>query len=379
MMNRFIEDWQKLGVDAWNEIPNHWLPQSGHAVGWWTLPQYLGDQFIAPFLGVPAATCILLPNVHWIVQCLLSSRELFSTQKNKVILTGAEFPSVLHSVQQWADVYGIDVQVLPLKNDSVQKNALIRAIDARTALVFLSHVGFTTGEKLPDDFLYNVAQQVHKQGGLLAIDGYHSIGASTTPVTELEADIYFGGLLKEASGSSGNAFLYLRKGLHLTPRMTGWFGDASPFAFHSAPEPHPEARIRFLGGTISVAPLYHSVEGLRLLLSKGLDAVRADSLQKTDYTIHRARLAGITVHSPVEQEHRSAMVILSIPHADKLSLYLKSRHVYTDSRKSSLLRIAPFTWNTMEEIGRLFDLLEVAVHDKVYTQIETTQKSGPVT
>src|SRR5690606_1297494 len=75
MMDRFVDDWRERGVDAWNAVPNHWRPGSGEAVGWWTLPDYLGDAFIAPMLGAPAGTCIMQPNVHWAVQCLLSCPE----------------------------------------------------------------------------------------------------------------------------------------------------------------------------------------------------------------------------------------------------------------------------------------------------------------
>ena len=98
MMQHFVADWQRFGVDAWNEVPNHWRPGSGERVGWWTLPAYLGDHFIAPMLGAPPGTCIMQPHVHWTVQCLLSVPELFA-DKREVVVTEAEFPSVLHSVR----------------------------------------------------------------------------------------------------------------------------------------------------------------------------------------------------------------------------------------------------------------------------------------
>ena len=378
MVQHFVSDWQNYGVDAWNRVPNHWLPDSNHPVGWWTLPEYLGDQFIAPLLGAPPGTCILQPNAHWIVQCLLSSRELFTKNRNKVVLTEGEFPSVLHSVLQWADLYNLDIELLPLKDYRVPTKEILASICPRTALVLLSHVGFTTGEKITDSFIRDVSKKVHATGGHFVLDGYHSLGATSTPVTDLEVDVYLGGLLKEGSGSSGNAFVYIREGVHLTPRTTGWFGDKDPFAFNVQPATHPEIRMRFKGGTSAIASFYHAVEGIRILLHAGLERIRQDSLQKTDYCIQRASQLGMNIHSPLMPQERSAMFIASVPKADLLSAYLKSKHIYTDSRKGHLLRMAPFVWNTMEELKITFDNIAETLQSKSYLT-HTLSLDGPVT
>ena len=54
MMKRFCRDWQTRGVDAWNEVGDwsevgdHWQRDNDASVGWWTLPEHLGDRFVAP-------------------------------------------------------------------------------------------------------------------------------------------------------------------------------------------------------------------------------------------------------------------------------------------------------------------------------------------
>jgi len=380
MMKHFVEDWHRYGVDAWNEVPNHWQPHSGDRVGWWTLPAYLGDVFISPLLGAPHGTCIMMPNVHWIVQCLLSSREVFA-QKKEVITTSAEFPSVLHSVLRWTDLAGYRPHIIPATPQGhVDRSRILQAINEKTALVMLSHVGFTSGERLTEDFIREVADKVHRYGGLLAIDGYHSTGSTVINVRQLACDLYFGGLLKEACGSSGNAYVYIRPGLELTPRITGWFGDADPFGFRPAPESHPDVRMRFLSGTNAVASLYHAVEGVRILLDAGLPEVRRDSLEKTAYCIKRAEDAGIRVRSPKDRERRSAMVIFEVEEADRLTLYLKKQRIFTDSRKGQYLRMAPFVWNTMDELERTMNVLSGALTSGTYLGTTTaSEKPGPVT
>ncbi len=380
MMQRFTEDWRRFGVDAWNEVPNHWRPDSDESVGWWTLPDYLGDTFIAPLLGAEPGTCILQPNVHWTVQCLLSAPELCA-RGSELVLTALEFPSVLHSVQQWNDLIELTPAIVPPGDDGfVDRNAVLDTIGPSTAAVMLSHVGFTTGERLTDAFLQHVAERAHAHDALLILDGYHSAATFPIDVEALGADVYLGGLLKEASGSSGNSFVYVRPDLDLTPRLTGWFGDANPFGFAETPIPHPDVRRRFMGGTTAVASMYHAVEGLRILLDIGLDVVRGHSLRLGTQAIQGADAAGLSLRSPRPSERRSAMVILEVEDAHQLCAFLKDEHaIYTDSRKNQYLRMAPFVWNTQDEVQRTFDTIAQALQSGAYRDYEASSSTGPVT
>lgn len=366
MMQHFTNDWAQLGVDAWNEVPNHWLPESGEEVSWWTLPEYLGDRFIAPMLQAEQGTCIMIPNVHWAVSSLLSCKALFKTKRELVVSADA-FPSVLHTVQQWQALLGLEVRMVPFNAaGELEEEAILAAISDQTALVFLSHVGFTTSRVWPDAFLKEVASRTQEKGGLCAIDGFHATGSLPINVQDLGIDLYFGGLLKEASGSSGNGYLYIRPNLDLQPLLSGWFGDAAPFNFEPCPKWHPTVRRRFLGGTTPIAPLYHAVEGLRILLAAGLGSVRAHSLQALQVCLAAAAQAGLNVHSPYQIEQSGAMFILEVVAADQLSAYLKTQGIYTDSRQGRFLRLAPFVWNPIEEVKTAMEHLVEAVQTQKY-------------
>jgi kynureninase len=378
MLGRFAQDWAERGVDAWNEVPDHW---TGNArVGWWTLPEHLGDAFIAPMLAAPAGACIMQPNVHHSVSYLLSCPEPFAGDRREVVFTGAEFPSVQHAVRRWASLTGIEPRaVAPAADGFLDADAVIDAISDRTAWVFVSHVGFTSGEKVSDDVLRAIAERARHHGAHFGIDGYHATGSTPVNVAHLGCDVYFGGLLKEGCGSSGNAYLYVRPGCTLTPALAGWFADADPFAFVPAPADHPVVRRRFLAGTTAVAPLYHAVEGLRVLLGVGLGAVRADTLEKTAYAIERADAIQLRVRSPRDEVRRGAMVILEVEGADRLCEWLKTRQVYTDSRQGRFLRFAPFVYNTADDIGRAFDAIAEGVAAGAHRHYEAPAAAGPVT
>ena len=374
----FTEDWRTRGVDAWNRVPDRW--DVGRDTSWWTLPDDLGDRWIAPLLDAPADTCVLQPNVHWTVQALLSCDEPFAGGRTDVVLTANEFPSVRHSVQRWTGLRDVrPVEVAADEVGFVDVEGVLGAITDRTAWVFVSHVGFTTGEVLPDAALQAVVERAHRHGAHVCVDGYHATASVPVGVGALGPDVYVGGLLKEACGSTGNSYLYVRPGLDLRPRLAGWFADADPFAFRDAPTDHPTVRRRFLAGTTAVASMYHAVEGLRVLLGVGIEAVRADSLAKTDRALERADALGLRVRSPREPERRGAMVILEVEAADRLCTHLKTRGVYTDSRQGRALRLAPFVWNPLSDVDRAFDEIGAALETGAYRTAEQPAEGGPVT
>ena len=378
MMQAFVDDWQRLGVDAWNGVPNRWRPDRDEPVGWWTLPVYLGDAFIASALGAPPGTCILQPNVHTSVQYLISAPEVWERGKHVVVAAGA-FPSLLHSLLRWQDLLGLEVEVIPSTDEGWVDAARIgEAIRPGTALVALSHVGFTTGERLRDGVLRPIADTAHAHGALFLIDGYHATAQFPFSVEAIGADVYVGGLLKEGCGSSGNAYLYLRPGLDLTPRATGWFGDADPFGFGPEPAPHADVRRRFLGGTTAIAPLYHSVEGLRVLLDYGLANVEAHVSALGAEAIQQADRLSLRVVTPREAERRGALVVLEVPQAHRMAEHLKAHGVFVDSRQDRLLRLAPFVWNSSDEVVRAFSLIGEALRLGSYRRI-VVPDLGPVT
>ena len=219
-------------------------------------------------MGAPRGTCILQPNVHWTVNALLSCDAPFAGGRTEVVLTDAEFPSVRHSVQRWNGLRGAQTVEVPAGADGfVDVDAVWTRSPTRRAWVFVSHVGFATGEVLPDDALMAITERAHRHGAHVCIDGYHATANVPIHAEALGCDAYVGGLLKEACGSTGNSYLYVRGDLR--PRLAGWFADADPFGFKPAPQDHPTPRRRFLAGTTAVASMYHAVEGLRVLLSAG--------------------------------------------------------------------------------------------------------------
>lgn len=360
MMQAFAADWQARGVDAWNGVPDHW--RHGRDAGWWTLPETLADAFLSPLLGVPEGTAVMLPSVHAALVGVLSSPEVWARGR-RLVTTAGEFPSILHTALRMQPMLGIEVDVVPQTADGfTDVDALLAAIRRPgCGLMAFSHVGFATGERLPDATIRTLVDAAHAAGALALVDGYHATGSLQIGAEALGADLYTGGLLKEACGSAGNAYLYVRPGLDLTPATTGWFGGGDPFAFGPEPVAHPEVRRRFLGGTTNVASLYHAVEGVRVLLEAGLERVEAHVAALSAQAVARAQAAGLQLVTPEDPARRGALLVVEVERADELVAYLKTQQVFVDGRRGRLLRLAPFVWNDAADVDRCFDAIEAAL------------------
>ena len=261
---------------------------------------------------------------------------------------------------------------------------MLAAISDRTAWVFVSHVGFATGEVLPDEALRAIAERAHAHGAHVCIDGYHA--TASVPIRRRGAGR---GRLRRRAAQGGRRLdgqqLPLRPGADLRPRLAGWFADADPFGFRPAPEDNPVPRRRFLAGTTAVASTYHAVEGLRVLLAceddgrTGVEAVRADTLAKGALAVERAAALGLHLRSPAAAERRGAMLVFAVDHADRLSSWLKTQGVYTDSRRGEVLRMAPFVWNTAGDVERAFDAVAEALRSGAHLAYDPPAEGGPVT
>lgn len=383
-LTEFAAEWEYSGPDAWKEVENKEIFLVGNeseeecqrVFGWWDLPEVVGDRFVAPILGAPYGTCIMVPNVTLAMQQVLSCTELNQTGRRRVVTTDWEFPAVGHTLENFnrkLSGYGkavreeVGLEIIRIStDDGFDEQKIIAEINDETALVVFSHAGFLRGELVQDEAIKKIVKVAHGYGALVAIDGYHAIGSTVIDVCDLGVDLYFGGFLKELCGSTGNCFLYVREGLELTPTCGGWLGDAEPFFFNETPKPHQNIRRRFLFGTTSIAPLYHGIEGIKFFLRFGMEAIVADLRAKAEYMIQAFVENGLEFISPTDVKRASTLIILKINEADKLVEYLSRYGILVDARKNKYLRMSPHVYTSPADIKRATEVILDAVKTGAY-------------
>ena len=333
----YAESWATWGVRAW-------------ARGWWEMPLTVGDA-VAPLLGAAAGEVAMAPTVTLAQSAILTAMD-FRSGRDTIVMTALDFPSVRYAFEQLAPKLGARVVVVPSDDGvGIDQDRLHAAIDARTALVAVSHVLFRSAYILDADRLCSHA---HAMGAVVSLDAYHSVGVIPVDVKASSVDFLTGGVLKWLCGGPGGCFVYASPAARerFAPALTGWQAHERPFAFEESMA-YASGITRWLGGTPTVPALYAALEGPRLVQQAGIAAVREKSVRQTTRLIALADERGYRVHAPRAADRRGGTVAFDVPHGAEVAQALLARDVVIDYRPGAGIRVAPHFYTTDGEVERV--------------------------
>ncbi|MBI4338681.1 MAG: aminotransferase class V-fold PLP-dependent enzyme [Chloroflexi bacterium] len=129
---------------------------------------------------------------------------------DEVVTCSLEHPSVLLPSLLLQKSHGVRVRIADLDPQD-DKATLLSKLEAqlspRTRLVFLSHIQFSNGLRLP---AREVAQMAHRRGAFLLLDGAQCAGQIALDMGEMDCDFYAMPGHKWLMGPDGTGALYLR-------------------------------------------------------------------------------------------------------------------------------------------------------------------------
>ena len=242
----------------------------------------------------------------------------------------------------------------------IDEEAIVAAIDERTAVVAISHVLFRTSQMLD---LAPIAQRARAAGALTMIDAYQSIGAVPVDVRALGVDLLTGGSVKWLCGGPGVGYLYAapRVAARLEPALTGWMGHERPFDFDPGPMRLHAGERRFMNGTPAIPALLAARPGFEIVSEIGVAAIREKSLRQTGRLMALADEAKFRVVSPREDARRGGTVVIDVPQADHVCRKLLAIDVLLDHRPGVGLRLAPHFYTRDEELDLVVRRIREAV------------------
>lgn len=355
----YTSEWASRGVRAW-------------ADGWWELPARMGDE-IAPLIGAEAGQVVMVPTVTSAMTTVLSALD-YPPERDEVVMTALDFPSVRYAFDAMAPRLGAKVTVVPSDDGiGIDIGRLFNAITQRTRLVAISHVLFRSAYIMDVAAICARAREV---GAVVALDAYHSVGVIPVDVRKLKVDFLCGGVLKWLCGGPGACFLYASPSAteRFAPAITGWQAHRSPFAFADAMH-YADSSWRWLGGTPVVPALYAGMEGPRIVLSAGIEAIRAKSVRQTSRLVELADERRWRVHAPRDPARRGGTVAFDVPHAAETARALLDRDIVIDYRPGAGIRIAPHFYTTDAEletcVAAIDEILELGDWQR-YTGVTST-------
>jgi kynureninase len=346
-LHDYAEMWNTRGIRAWEEE-------------WWMLAAQVGDA-IGAILNAPAGSVACLQNVTT-CQATVASCFDFSGQRNKVVYTDLNFPSVMYF---WEAQRARGARVEMVRNDDtihVDTQRLLDAIDEETLLVPISHVIFRSA------FVQDVeaiVEKAHRVGAHVVLDSFQATGTLPFDVQKLNVDFCTGGVLKWLCGGPGTAYLYVRPDLakKLEPAFTGWFGHENPFGFEIGPTRYTPTIYRFTQGTANIPALKAAQPGLKIIREVGVENIRRKSKCQTALLMDLASQHGWRVNTPQNPERRGGTVSIDMPNAQQVCAELLKRDILVDYRPKAGVRFSPHFYNTDEEIVRAMGVAEEIVSE----------------
>ena len=283
----------------------------------------------------------------------LASALDFSGERNKVVISDFEFPTV---AQIWhaQESRGAKVVHVPAAGNLIPLSRFADAIDEQTLIVSISHVCFRNGTMLD---IAAIIEMAHAKGALVLVDSYQALGTTPIDVKKLKVDFLAGGVLKYLLASAGLAYLYVRKELltdDFKPTAMGWFSQANIFAMDIyANTPHPTAR-RFESGTPPVPNTYAAVAGIKLVQSVGVANIERQLKVLTGALKEGIMKRGFNLVSPVDPTKHGAMITVRSHKVDLLTKWLANDGIIVSHRDDNL-RISPHFYNDIHDVDCVID------------------------
>ena len=355
----YADLWATRGVRAWGDK-------------WWMMSIEIGD-ILAPLIGAPRGSVVMLPNVTTAEAVVLSAYD-YGGARNKVVTVDGEFPSVRYIYDRLARRLGAEVVTIPHDRSGLgfDLERLLSAIDERTQLVPLAHVLFESSFMIDVDA---VAKRCRDVGATLVLDVFQSAGIAPVDVQKWDVPIAVGGVLKWLCGGPGGTFLYVDPALRpkLEPSFTGWMAHANPFGFEPPPMRFRDDALRFALGTPPIPALYAAREGPKIVAEANVEAIRAKSLRQTQRIIDHCDKRGIELRTPREAKQRGGSISMLIPHGREVALELNAEDIVCDFRPHTGVRFSPHFYTTDEEIDAAFDVVDEIMRTERWKRQETRQ------
>ena len=276
--------------------------------------------------------------------------------RNKVVMGEYEFPTMGH-IWLAQEPRGARIQFLQGVNESLPTECYQRAIDERTCVVPLTHVGFVNGFRSDVAAITRIA---HANGALVFLDGYQDCGTRPLDVKALDVDFFVTGTLKYLLGPPGLAFIYVRRELiqSLTPTITSWMSQRDVFAFNTQELDPAAAARRFENGTPAIPNIYMASPALKLLRSVGMDNVAAQVERLTRAFLLGVQDLGIAAKTPASSI--GPLVVLRANHvndAQAVVARMAAQGIVVSARHDGV-RFAFHVYNTLEDVQTALTAIE---------------------
>ena len=280
-------------------------------------------------------------------------------QGDEIITCDLEHSSVLIPAYFQRHRHGAVVKVVSLAPDENQESILEKmeaAMTERTKLVFLSHVQYSSGLRMP---VKEIRSLTKAKGILMLLDGAQGAGQIALDMAAMDCDFYSMPGQKWLLGPEGVGALYVRSDLIPQVEPTFVAGRAvvsaqDPYEF----EPNPNSIDKFLLSSVS-APLQAGLlESIRFVQEFGVQEIERRNVDLAGSLKDALKsIPGVNVISPTERESSTGLVSFAIdgldPEVAVIRLWEDHRIVARQVQFPLGVRVSIHFFNTESEVEQV--------------------------
>lgn len=335
-------------LDSWNHDGMDWDA--------WITEVEAARATFARLIGAEAGDVAVVSSVSHAVAAVATALD-FGSGRNVVVASPAEFPTVGHvwlaQQQRGAQVRWVE---RPEPGQSATVADFTSAIDSNVRIVSVAHGDYQTGARQD---VAAITAAARAAGALTFVDAYQTMGTRPIDVREWDVDFLATGNLKYLLGAPGIAFLYVRREVAetLQPAVTGWFGQANPYAFDPFTlDPAPGAR-RFDSGTPAIVNAAIARAGMEIIEEVGPGDICDWIHTLVARIMEKADEHGLAILGPGDAAERTPATAFHCS-GDSHQVEATMRDEgFIVSARGPAVRLAPHFYNTLDDVEAGVDLL----------------------
>lgn len=286
-----------------------------------------------------------------------------------VVTSSVEHASGLVEVYELRERRGADLHIVPVAaSDSpgATVEAFARALDARSRLVLISGVSYSTGQRLP---VAEIAALAHEQNprAVVLIDGAQTAGHEPLDFHASGVDAHAFPMHKWLCGPGGLGALYIRRDriADIEPTEVSWH-SAAQFDFNGTFEPERNSIEKFELTTVSGVLIAGGIAAVEQYLESGPQAVW-DRVRDLNVAAERriGGIPGVTVTSPTSEATRSGLFAFSVegiePSVVAAQLWLAGNVVCRAVAETNCVRLTLHVYNNESDLDVVAGVIEDAL------------------
>lgn len=276
-----------------------------------------------------------------------------------VLISDREFPANVYPWKRLGD-RGVTLEIVPCTPEGWPDEArmLERLADPRVRCLAVSLTQFSNGYTVD---LARFSRETRARGQFLVVDAIQALGQMPVDVRQTPVDILSSGGQKWLLSPWGSGFMYVRRELisSLEPAIASWMSFEGTDDFTRLTEYRdalrPDAR-RFELVTLPFQDFVGMVQSVELLLGLGVAAIQGHLRTLQAPVVEWADRRGVRISSPTGAQ-ASGIICIAPPRVEECYRALRQARVSLSLREGAL-RISPHCYNTVEDLGRVTDVLD---------------------